>query len=134
MTEADGFAARSGLKMLDRQGKSPPDAADKAYDTADFVQGCRDRQVTACGTEHRRRGSALMGAHAACRQGEPRLRKRIEEIFGWSKRPATAQDQGTTEAGGFTGTLSAATTCCASPAVARSGHDVAAVSVKRAIP
>jgi hypothetical protein len=60
-----GFAERSAaLRMLKRQGAQSV-AADKAYDTREFVAGCRE----------------LGWLGDRCQ----RLRKRIELIFGWSK-------------------------------------------------
>lgn len=93
VTEANGFAERqAALEMLDRLPKRAGRrtvAADKAYDTADFVQGCRERDITphvAC-NDGRSGGSALDGRttrHAGYRASQ-RIRKRIEEGFGWSK-------------------------------------------------
>jgi transposase len=93
VTAATGYAERqAALAMLDRLPKRAGQrtvAADKAYDTADFVAACRQRGVTphvAC-NEARRGGSALDGRttrHAGYRISQ-RIRKRIEEGFGWSK-------------------------------------------------
>ena len=64
-------------------------AADNANDTADFVADCRARGVTphlACNVS-RPGGSALDARttrHAGYRASQ-RLRKRIEEGFGWGK-------------------------------------------------
>jgi transposase len=93
ITDATGYAERqAALKMLDRlperTGRRTV-AGDKAYDTADFVEGCRERGITphvAC-NEGRRGGSALDGRttwHAGYRVSQ-RIRKRIEEGFGWGK-------------------------------------------------
>ena len=64
-------------------------AADKAYDTKDFVAGMRDLNVTphVAQNEKRRGGSAIDGRttrHAGY-QVSQRKRKRIEEVFGWMK-------------------------------------------------
>jgi transposase len=92
VTAADGYAERAAaLAMLDRQPARARRtlAADKAYDTADFVADCRARGVTphvAC-NEARAGGSALDARttrHAGYRASQ-RLRKRIEEGFGWGK-------------------------------------------------
>jgi transposase len=59
--------------------------ADKNYDTADFVQCCRDRIVTphvAC------RQTTILDRRTTRHAGYPisqRIRKRVEEIFGWIK-------------------------------------------------
>ena len=60
--------------------------ADKGYDTRDFVAGCRERNVTPH-VAPKRRYSAIDGrtsstvGHAISQ----RVRKRVEEIFGWMK-------------------------------------------------
>jgi transposase len=63
-------------------------AADKAYDTAGFVAGCRAMNVTPQVAQHTtRRRSAIDGRttrHAGYSVGQ-RIRKRVEEIFGWTK-------------------------------------------------
>src|SRR5258708_1924429 len=91
--EANGSAERkAALKMIDESlpgTKRITVGADKAYDTRDFVAECRNRNVTphVAQNEHARRRSAIDGRTA----GTPgysvsqRLRKRVEEIFGWMK-------------------------------------------------
>jgi transposase len=64
-------------------------AADKAYDTKDFVAGMRDLNVTphVAQNENRPGGSSIDGRttrHAGY-QVSQRKRKRIEEVFGWMK-------------------------------------------------
>lgn len=63
ITAATGYAERqAALQMLDRlpnRAGRRTVAGDKAYDTADFAEGCRERGVT---------------AHVACNDGRP-LRK-----------------------------------------------------------
>jgi len=92
VTEADGYAEReTALVLLDRNRSRERRtvAADKAYDTAQFVVDCRERGVTPqvamniSGT----RGSAI-DARTTRHPGyiaSQRIRKRIEECFGWSK-------------------------------------------------
>jgi transposase len=62
--------------------------ADKAYDTADFVMECRELGVTPHVARHTAgRRSAIDGRttrHAGYAVSQ-RIRKRIEEAFGWSK-------------------------------------------------
>lgn len=92
LTHATGTAEReAALVMLDRQPGSRHRltlGADKAYDTQDFVQACRERQVTphvAQNTSGRR--SAIDGRttrHVGYAISQ-RIRKRVEEIFGWKK-------------------------------------------------
>jgi transposase len=92
VTEANGYAERgAALTMLDRQ---PPRtkrtlAADKGYDSADFIADCRGRGVTphVASNDNRAGGSALDARttrHASYRVSQ-RIRKRIEENFGWAK-------------------------------------------------
>ena len=90
ITEANGYAEReAALKMLKRQGASTA-AADKAYDTRDFVAGCRKLGVTPHVAQNLTRpygGSAIDGRttrHPGYVASQ-RLRKRIEEMFGWGK-------------------------------------------------
>ena len=64
-------------------------AADKGYDTKDFVQEMRGMNVTPHVSQNRKRagGSAIDGRttrHAGY-QTSQRKRKRIEEVFGWMK-------------------------------------------------
>jgi transposase len=92
VTQADGNAERTAaLAMLDTLPASQEKTlgADKAYDTADFIAGCRERKVTphvAQNTE-RRGGSGLDGRttrHTGYQLSQI-IRKRIEEHFGWGK-------------------------------------------------
>jgi transposase len=90
---ADGRAERrNALDMLDENlpGKRPITlGADKGYDTSDFVAACRERNVTPHVAQSitNRRGSNIDE-----RTTKPlgyavsqRVRKRVEEIFGWIK-------------------------------------------------
>ena len=63
--------------------------ADKAYDTADFVAACRDRNIAphVASNDTRIGGSAIdrrTTRHAGYRLSQI-VRKRIEEHFGWAK-------------------------------------------------
>jgi len=92
VTEAAAYAEReTALRLLDRHSSRERRtvAADKAYDTKQFVADCRERGVTpqvamnVSGT----RNSAIDGRttrHAGYIVSQ-RLRKRIEECFGWCK-------------------------------------------------
>ncbi len=92
VTHADGYGERAAaLSMLDTlPGKHARTiAADKAYDTRDFVQACRERRVTPHVASHVTRwgGSAIDARttrHAGYAVSQTK-RKRIEEHFGWSK-------------------------------------------------
>jgi len=92
VTHADGFGERAAaLAMLDAMPARARRtlAADKAYDTRDFVAACRKRGVTPHIAAHHNRhgGSSLDGRttrHAAYELSQI-VRKRIEEHFGWGK-------------------------------------------------
>jgi transposase len=93
VTEASGFAEReAALSMLDRLPKRAARrtvAGDKGYDTAEFVRECRARGITphVARNDGRPGGSALderTSRHNSYRVSQ-RVRKRIEEGFGWSK-------------------------------------------------
>jgi transposase len=93
IAEANGRAEReTALEMLDQAlpgTKRITLGADKGYDTRDFVAECRARRVTlhVAKNEHARRRSAIDG-RTASRPGyaiSQRLRKLVEEIFGWMK-------------------------------------------------
>ena len=90
---ATGYGERVGaLAMLDEHLGSRDGVtlgADAGYDTADFIEGCRDRGVTPhiAQTRDKRRRSAVDG-RTTRHQGyavSQRIRKRVEEIFGWAK-------------------------------------------------
>ena len=89
---ADGRAERrNAIEMLDDMGGSRrlTLAADKGYDTRDFVAQCRERNVTphVAQTSDTRRASAI-DARTTTHPGyavSQRVRKRVEEIFGWMK-------------------------------------------------
>jgi IS5 family transposase len=92
VTHADGTGERqAALAMLNTiPGKRPKSVgADKAYDTADFVQACRERKITphVAMNDSRRGGSAIDSRttrHAGYALSQT-IRKRIEEHFGWGK-------------------------------------------------
>jgi hypothetical protein len=92
---ATGYAEReTALRLLQRLPKSARRrrvAGDKGYDTRDFVAGCREIGVTphvAPNTTHRR--SAIDGrtTRHAGHVTSLRIRKQIEEPFGWMKTVA----------------------------------------------
>lgn len=90
---ADGYAERdAALIMLEESfpgRRRVTLAADKGYDTHNFIQGCRLLNVTphvAQTTDPRRRSA--IDARTTSRPGyavSQRVRKRIEEIWGWMK-------------------------------------------------
>ena len=92
VTHADGMGERAAaLSMLDTVPGAHPKtvAADKGYDTRDFIDACRQRRVTPHVASHdtRRGGSAIDGRttrHPGYAVSQT-IRKRIEEHFGWGK-------------------------------------------------
>jgi transposase len=92
VTEATGSAEReTALTMLDRHPSRDRRtvATDKAYDTKQFVADCRERGVTphVAMNDSGTRSSAIDARttrHAGYLVSQ-RLRKRIEECFGWCK-------------------------------------------------
>ena len=92
VTHADGRGERAAaLAMIDTvPGKhSKSVGADKAYDTQDFIDACRERKViphVACNDT--RRGGSAIDARTTRHTGyalSQTIRKRIEEHFGWGK-------------------------------------------------
>lgn len=91
MTQATGTAERdTALYLLGRLPgtRRVTVGGDKGYDTLDFIAGCRTMKVT----PHvaRRSTSKIDGRttrHAGYQLSQ-RMRKRVEEIFGWAKTVA----------------------------------------------
>ena len=81
----------AALEMLEqRPGRhSITVAGDRGYDTHDFVQSCRERNIVPHVAQNlaRRGGSAIDARTTRHERYEvsQRIRKRIEEIFGWMK-------------------------------------------------
>src|SRR5947209_6863714 len=92
LLQANGTAERdAALLMAERieGGKRVTVAADKGYDTKEFVQEIRGMNVTphVAQNDKRRGGSAIDGRttrHAGYKVSQVK-RKRIEEVFGWLK-------------------------------------------------
>jgi transposase len=92
LTQATGFAEREGaITMLDRLPETKRRrtlAADKAYDVAAFVTDCRSRNVTPHVAQNTTRQSSRIDRRTTRHAGHEisqRIRKRIEEPFGWIK-------------------------------------------------
>ena len=96
ITQANGFAERdAALAMVNEY--LPGDnritlAGDKGYDTRDFIERCKGLKVTPHIAQNigRKGGSAIDGRttrHAGYAVSQ-RIRKRVEEIFGWTKTVA----------------------------------------------
>jgi transposase len=99
LTRASGTAEReAALAMLDRRTGAVPATlgADKAYDVEAFIHALRARAVTPHITVNgavSKHGKVRKTAMDAATLNDPgftvsqRIRKRIEEIFGWVKKP-----------------------------------------------
>jgi transposase len=91
LSRADGRAERrAALDMLDRQERPRRVTlgADKGYDTADFIAACRERGVTPHVAQHTTNRSSRIDDRVTRHPGyrvSQRVRKRVEEIFGWIK-------------------------------------------------
>lgn len=92
VTHADGMGERAAaLAMLDSVPGGHPKtiAADKAYDTRDFIQACRQRRVTPhVASNDTRIGGSTIDGRTTRHRGyaiSQTIRKRIEEHFGWGK-------------------------------------------------
>jgi transposase len=92
IAEASGTAERdTAIALLDDEltgRRRVTLGADKGYDTKDFIAQCRARNVTphvAQNCSGRRSAIDERTAHHAGYAVSQRLRKRVEEIFGWMK-------------------------------------------------
>ena len=88
LTQATGTAERdTALDMLEGVGRSRrvTVGADKGYDTQDFVTRCRSMKIT---PHVARRQTSKVDGRTTRHTGyqvSQRIRKRVEEIFGWVK-------------------------------------------------
>ncbi len=93
IAEANGTAERDvALQMLDEElpgARRITVGADKAYDTREFVRDCREHHVTLHVaqniTKNRRSAIDARTTRHPGYQVSQRIRKRVEEIFGWIK-------------------------------------------------
>jgi transposase len=93
ISEATGYAEREvALDMLRQEtamNRRRTEGADKGYDRRNFVDGCREVGVTPHVAQNLNvwGGSAIdrRTTHPAGYQVSQRVRKRVEEIFGWTK-------------------------------------------------
>jgi len=90
--EANGTAERdNALELLDdvrMSDKRVTLGADKGYDTRDFVARCRERNVTPHVSQNNNGRRSAIDRRTTRSDGytiSQRLRKRVEEIFGWMK-------------------------------------------------
>ena len=90
LTEANGTAEReTALALIERcvSGRATL-GADRGYDTRDFVADCRERRVTPHVAQHDHRRRSAIDGRTTRHPGyavSQRLRKRVEEVFGWKK-------------------------------------------------
>ena len=90
---ADGFCEREqALAMLaPLGGRAKSVGADKAYDTKSFVAGCAALRVEAHVTENSKHHNSALDRsllETERYRTSQRVRKRVEEIFGWFKTVA----------------------------------------------
>lgn len=92
LTQATGRAEREAaielLKRLSRTRRRRTVAADKGYDTAGFVEECRELNFTPHVAPNTTNRSSAIDARTTRHDGHlisQRIRKRIEEPFGWIK-------------------------------------------------
>ncbi|MDQ6948297.1 MAG: IS5 family transposase [Actinomycetota bacterium] len=95
LNSPSGNAEReAGLKMLRRYRKGRRRltlGGDKGYDTRDFVAGCRELRVTPHVAQNQSGRRSAIDGRTVGQLGylaSQRLRKRVEEIFGWWKTVA----------------------------------------------
>jgi hypothetical protein len=95
LTPADGHAERiAALHMIEPRGDRPHAltlGADKAYDAEDFVNELRSMKVTPHVAQNLSGRSSAIDGRTTRHSGYPvsqRIRKRIEEAFGWVKTVA----------------------------------------------
>ena len=94
-TRASGHAERlAAIALIEPRADRPNPitlGADKAYDTSDFVMECREHTVTphvAQNTTGRRSAIDRRTTRHSGYDISQRIRKRIEEAFGWAKTVA----------------------------------------------
>lgn len=92
LTEANGHAERiAALHMIEPRADRPRPitiGADKAYDTEDFINELRSMNATPHVTQNTRGRSSAIDGRTTRHAGYAvslRIRKRIEEVFGWIK-------------------------------------------------
>ena len=91
LTQATGTAERdAAAQMLDRRRgrRRITVGADKAYDTTGFVARCRTLKVTPHVAQHTTNRRSRIDGRTTRHPGyavSQRVRKRVEEIFGWVK-------------------------------------------------
>jgi len=94
-TRASGYAERlAAIALIEPRADRPNPVtlgADKAYDTADFVMECREHAVTPHVAQNTQGRRSAIDCRTTRHPGyvlSQRIRKRIEEAFGWAKTVA----------------------------------------------
>jgi hypothetical protein len=92
LTVADGYAERAAaltmMKRLPRRARRRTVAADKAYDTKDFVTDTRAAGFTPHVAQNTKGRRSAIDGRTTRHPGHmvsQRIRKRVEEPFGWIK-------------------------------------------------
>ena len=82
----------AAIRMMDRSvpgARRVTVAGDKGYDTKGFVERCRERNITPhVARNTKRKGGSAIDGRTTRHEGyavSQRIRKRVEEIFGWMK-------------------------------------------------
>lgn len=82
----------AAIRMMDRSvpgSRRVTVAGDKGYDTKGFVERCRERNITPhVARNTKRAGGSAIDGRTTRHEGyatSQRIRKRVEEIFGWMK-------------------------------------------------
>jgi len=95
LTTATGYAERDTalalLRRLPQRARRRTVAGDKGYDTRDFIAGCRQLGVTPHVSQNTTNRRSAIDARTTRHPGHEvslRIRKRIEEPFGWMKTVA----------------------------------------------
>jgi transposase len=95
LSAATGYAERETaltlLRRLPQRARRRTVAADKGYDSRDFVAGCRELGVTPHVSQNTTNRRSAIDARTTRHPGHEislRIRKRIEEPFGWMKTVA----------------------------------------------
>jgi transposase len=87
--DTERTVAMRQLSKVASSGRRVTVGADRAYDTHDFVRGCRERNITPHVAQNLRRqgGSAIdrRTTRFDSYKTAQKARKRVEEIFGWAK-------------------------------------------------
>ena len=99
VTQADGFAEREAAKVMIRDARQATTSADtevtlgadKGYDAAEFIEELHRMKVTPHVAQNKSRRRSAVADEIAASEGyaiSQRIRKRVEEAFGWAKTVA----------------------------------------------